>query len=779
MKTLLSNLKIGHRIYLLLLLPFAAAIISGSLVIVDNWKRQSEAAALLDLGAIAPKVSALVHDLQKERGMSAGFIGSRGEKFGGELQQQRRSTDQRREALMGALKDFDAAQFGAAFVAKVDDAVKALEPLAATRQQISSRDLSVSRIAGYYTPAVNKLLAIIEQMALVATNGNVTNLITAYTAIQQAKEKAGIERATGIAGFDARDFTPPYHRKMVELIALQENLLSIFAKSASPDQLAFKEEVLQGPAVDKVAQMRKVAIDSPLMGSTGDIQSDQWFRAITQKIKLYKKIEDRVGADLVATLESIKSAAWWSFNTIAAITGGSLFLAVLVTLFIVKGIVRPINATTDGLTQLAEGETDIDVFGVDRRDEIGDMARATEILRDEVSRAFELGQMVDDMPINVMTCDAEDFKINYMNKATRTMLESLSSLLPVKADEILGQSIDVFHKEPDRPRRLLSDPKNLPHIAKIRLGDEHVLLKINAIRDKAGAYVGPMLTWSVITKQVEIADNFEQNVMSAVQTVQSASTELQSSSEAMASNAEQTQLKSTAVASASEQTTVNVETVATAAEQMAASVAEISNQVAQSSDIAQRAVAETARSNQAVEGLAGAGAKIGEVVDLISDIASQTNLLALNATIEAARAGDAGKGFAVVASEVKSLANQTVKATEEISSQIAEMQEATGGTVEAIKGISNVISEINEISNSIAAAVEEQSASTQEIARNVQEAAKGTKEVTRNIIAVSSAAQESGQSSQHVLEAANELSQQGETLGAEVTKFLVEVRNAQ
>ncbi|MCG8545402.1 MAG: methyl-accepting chemotaxis protein [Alphaproteobacteria bacterium] len=444
--------------------------------------------------------------------------------------------------------------------------------------------------------------------------------------------------------------------------------------------------------------------------------------------------------------------------------------------FLGRMISGPIVSMTDSMTQLAAGEVDFEIPSRNRQDEIGRMANALAVLRDEVVRAFELGQMVEDMPLSVMMCDIKDFSITYINKAANETLKSLESVLPVPVDQLVGQNIDVFHKNPEHQRRLLSDPNNLPHTATIQVGDEHLALKVSAIRDKSGNYVGPMLGWTVITQQVEIANNFEKNVMGVVNTVQSASTELQSSSEAMAANAEETQRQSTAVAAASQQATTNVETVAAASDELASSVSEIGSQVSQASAISKRAVEEAERSNRTVEGLAEAGQKIGEVINMISDIASQTNLLALNATIEAARAGEAGKGFAVVASEVKSLANQTVKATEEISSQISEMQEVTGGAVEAIKGISSIINEISEISNGIASAVEEQNAATQEIARNVQEASNGTKEVTTNISTVDTAAQESGQSAQQVLEAANELSQQGEILGREVEKFLAEAR---
>ncbi len=275
---------------------------------------------------------------------------------------------------------------------------------------------------------------------------------------------------------------------------------------------------------------------------------------------------------------------------------------------------------------------------------------------------------------------------------------------------------------------------------------------------------------------VKMADDFESSVGGVVQSVSSASTEMQSSAEAMAGTASETNNRATMVAAASEQASTNVQTVASAAEELSSSITEISRQVAESTRITATAVEEAQRTNEMVLGLANASQKIGEVVQLITDIAEQTNLLALNATIEAARAGDAGKGFAVVASEVKNLANQTAKATEEIAAQIGNVQNATDDSVKAIEGISNVIGQVNEIASAIAAAVEQQGAATQEIARNVEQASAGTQEVSSNIGSVTQAAGESGQAAEQMLSAARELSVQAETLSSEVQGFLNQIR---
>jgi methyl-accepting chemotaxis protein len=279
-------------------------------------------------------------------------------------------------------------------------------------------------------------------------------------------------------------------------------------------------------------------------------------------------------------------------------------------------------------------------------------------------------------------------------------------------------------------------------------------------------------------QMLEMASGFETAVGTIVKTVSDAAAAMESAAQALSATAETATRQATAVAAASEQASSNVQTVATAGEELSSSIGEIGRQVTQSTQIAGQAVDQAHKTDAQVQGLADAAHRIGEVVSLINDIAAQTNLLALNATIEAARAGEAGKGFAVVASEVKSLANQTAKATEEIGQQIAGIQSATKDSVEAIKVIGKTIGEINEIATTIASAVEEQSAATQEIARNVQQAAKGTQDVSSNITGVTQAASETGVAAKQVLGSAKDLSKQAELLRGQVETFLARVRAA-
>ena len=271
---------------------------------------------------------------------------------------------------------------------------------------------------------------------------------------------------------------------------------------------------------------------------------------------------------------------------------------------------------------------------------------------------------------------------------------------------------------------------------------------------------------------------FDRAMSSVVDGVASAASQLQSDAQNLSATADQTSCQANAVASAAEQASGNVGTVAAATEELTASVGEISRQVTESNRFAGSAVEEANRTNGTVAGLSEAAQKIGEVVQLINDIASQTNLLALNATIEAARAGEAGKGFAVVASEVKNLANQTAKATEDIQSQVSQMQAVTGTAVEAIRSITGTIRRMSEITATIASAVEQQGAATHEIARNVQQASACTQEVSVHIGDVTKAAGTTGSMAGQTLSAAQDLSRQAERLRTEVDGFVNRVRVA-
>jgi methyl-accepting chemotaxis protein len=465
-----------------------------------------------------------------------------------------------------------------------------------------------------------------------------------------------------------------------------------------------------------------------------------------------------------------------------AVLGFGLAVAALLLLsgwLTARAIGTPLRRLVATVRTIAGGDASIAVPDRDRRDEIGGIASAIEELRATVQRAFAQQQMLEQLPIALMTADPhDDFRISYMNPHSLEVLAQVEAELPCKPGEILGRSIDALHRNPERQREILSDASRLPFKARMRLGEEVVELSVNAIRNAQGEYVSAMLVWNLVTAQARLADSFEVEIGGVVEAVATAAGQVHKAAEALSSAAMTSGQEAEAVAAAGNRAGADVQAVAASAEELASSVAEITRQVADGASVARAAAEEARATDSTVQGLAQAAARIGDVVRLIGDIAGQTNLLALNATIEAARAGEAGKGFAVVASEVKALAGQTARATEEISQQIGAIQGATGAAVTALRNIGTTIERMNEVTSAIAAAVEQQGSATREIARSAAQVADGTSAVVNRIQDVQRASVETGEASASLLGAANDLSGHAGALRSRSGEFLGSIRIA-
>jgi methyl-accepting chemotaxis protein len=368
-------------------------------------------------------------------------------------------------------------------------------------------------------------------------------------------------------------------------------------------------------------------------------------------------------------------------------------------------------------------------------------------------------------PVNLLMADL-DLVITYANDRSLHTLERLSYILPCSPGEVVGKCIDIFHKDPGRIRKLLVDPNNLPYSAVVQVGHDWMAQTIVAVRDENGKYIGPMLSWELVTERVEAERRME--VMSErVGRLQEAASDMVSGADGVLEFSRSTESASRTTAASVGVVDRELSLVAASAEEMSASVAEIARNVAEAARVAREAGQTTQEVNSRIRDLGNSSTEISKAMNVISDIADQTKLLALNATIEAARAGEMGKGFAVVASEVKVLAHQTGKATEEIGRMVSDIQRDVGGAVDVMGKVREVVERIESLQVAVAASIEEQSVNAREIAHGV-----GSSSEAMGKIRV--AASELGEASSAAASAA----EQGRGTAAELVGLATEIRSA-
>jgi methyl-accepting chemotaxis protein len=464
---------------------------------------------------------------------------------------------------------------------------------------------------------------------------------------------------------------------------------------------------------------------------------------------------------------------------VLGLAGGVALVLLLAGALTARSIARPIVAMTRAVQRMAAGETGVAIAQGGRGDEVGRIAAALETLRQAVARAYLQGQMLEQLPVAVMTAEATaEGRLTYLNAAARALFAPLAGHLAVPPEQLLGQGLEVFGAALAPARAALAEPGQLPQRLRLGFGAEVLELLISALRAPDGSYAGPMLSWQRLTRQERLAEQFEASVAAIAGGVDRAAAALAATAAQMRAAAADSTAQLGSAGAAAQAASGHVQAVAASAEELAAAVREIGAQVAESARLAGEAVAQAQATDRSVAALAEAAGRIGAVVGLIRDIAGRTNLLALNATIEAARAGEAGRGFAVVAGEVKTLATQTARATEEIAGQIAAMQGETGQAVAALRDIGGMIRRQSEIATAIAGAVEEQGAATAEIARSVQQVAAGTAALEAALAAVTATARATGAQAEDVVQASHALASQSTTLSTQAASFLHNLKAA-